>query len=283
MRDTELDVSDRILLCTDLDRTLIPNGSEPESPAARPLVAALAARAEITLAFVTGRRRELVEDAIEEYDLPRPRIVVGDVGSTIYELTNAEWHVWSDWQAELGRDWGPGDREAIAAVLETHDQLSLQDPSSQSRFKISYHAPATSGRWLEELRDALERGPATRVVWSRDETQNEGLLDLLPKRGGKLGAIRFLCRKLGVPADRTVFAGDSGNDLEVLTSEIPSVLVANAADEIKRRAEALAAESDRADTLYIARGGFRGMNGNYGAGILEGLAHHLPETAAWMP
>jgi len=24
------------------------------------------------------------------------------------------------------------------------------------------------------------------------------------------------------------------------------------------------------------------MNGNYSAGVLEGLAHYLPETAAWM-
>ena len=31
-----------ILLCCDLDRTLIPNGPQPESPGARPLLRALA-------------------------------------------------------------------------------------------------------------------------------------------------------------------------------------------------------------------------------------------------
>ena len=37
-----------ILLCSDLDRTLIPNGTQPESPQARPLLRSLAARPELT-------------------------------------------------------------------------------------------------------------------------------------------------------------------------------------------------------------------------------------------
>jgi hypothetical protein len=34
--------------------------------------------------------------------------------------------------------------------------------------------------------------------------------------------------------------------------------------------------------LYLAQGGFLGMNGNYSAGILEGIAHYHPETQLWM-
>ncbi|MFZ4666042.1 MAG: haloacid dehalogenase, partial [Prochlorotrichaceae cyanobacterium] len=34
--------------------------------------------------------------------------------------------------------------------------------------------------------------------------------------------------------------------------------------------------------LYLARGGFLGMNGNYSAGILEGIAHYHPDTQQWM-
>ncbi|MCI5126782.1 MAG: haloacid dehalogenase, partial [Candidatus Electrothrix sp. AR5] len=32
----------KLLVCTDLDRTLLPNGPQPESPGARPAFAALA-------------------------------------------------------------------------------------------------------------------------------------------------------------------------------------------------------------------------------------------------
>ena len=38
-----------LLLCTDLDRTLIPNGREPESPEARPWFRRLAAEPEVAL------------------------------------------------------------------------------------------------------------------------------------------------------------------------------------------------------------------------------------------
>ncbi len=63
---------DRLLICTDLDRTLIPNGPQPESPGARRRFAILAERPEVTLAYVSGRHRALVEDAITTYRLPTP-------------------------------------------------------------------------------------------------------------------------------------------------------------------------------------------------------------------
>ena len=34
--------------------------------------------------------------------------------------------------------------------------------------------------------------------------------------------------------------------------------------------------------FYLAQGGFLGMNGNYSAGILEGVAYYLPDTQHWM-
>ena len=74
-----------------------------------------------------------------------------------------------------------------------------------------------------------------------------------------------------------MFAGDSGNDLDVLISDIRSVLVANADAETKRRAEKASGEA-----LYVAKGGYLGMNGNYSAGILEGAAHYWPEVDAWL-
>jgi hypothetical protein len=103
------------------------------------------------------------------------------------------------------------------------------------------------------------------------------LLDVLPSSANKLHAIRFLMRQQGFTLGNTVFAGDSGNDLDVLTSDIRSVLVANADAETKLRAAKASA-----DTLYVAKGGYLGMNGNYSAGILEGAAHYWPEVDAWL-
>jgi hypothetical protein len=82
--------------------------------------------------------------------------------------------------------------------------------------------------------------------------------------------------------ENTVFAGDSGNDLPVLSSGLRAVLVANATDEVRDEARQLSAARGTGDTLYLAQGGFMGMNGNYSAGILEGVAHFLPQSRPWM-
>lgn len=82
--------------------------------------------------------------------------------------------------------------------------------------------------------------------------------------------------------DETVFCGDSGNDLEVLISPIPSVLVANSQDDIKQQALFLAANAGTQQQLYISRGDFLGMNGNYSAGMLEGIVHYHPDVMGWL-
>ena len=79
-----------------------------------------------------------------------------------------------------------------------------------------------------------------------------------------------------------VFAGDSGNDLDVLVSGLQSVLVKNAAEDVRRTACHRLAEKGFSDRLYLAKGSFKGMNGNYAAGVLEGLAHFFPEIADWI-
>jgi sucrose-6-phosphatase len=40
-------------------------------------------------------------------------------------------------------------------------------------------------------------------------------------------------------------------------------------------------KNGRAETLYLAKGNFMGMNGNYSAGVLEGLAHFGPDVRPW--
>jgi len=81
----------RFLLCTDLDRTLIPNGAEPESPSARERFRQLAGHEEITLAYVSGRHKALIEQAIAEFDLPLPDFAIADVGTTIYQIGTSGW------------------------------------------------------------------------------------------------------------------------------------------------------------------------------------------------
>jgi len=274
-----------ILLCSDLDRTILPNGAQPESPDARPLLHALAARPEVTLAYVSGRHKALLQEAIDAYDIPVPDYAIGDVGTTIYHVHDGSWDPWDEWAAEIAPDWGGRGHDELAALFTDLDALTVQEPEKQNTFKLSYYAPAEleRGFLLAEMGDRLDRaGVRASLIWSVDEAAQVGLLDVLPECATKLHAVQFLMTQQGFAETRTVFAGDSGNDLPVLTSGLQAVLVKNAHPEVRDEARRALAAHALLDRLYLARGGFLGMNGNYSAGVLEGLAHFIPEVRAWL-
>lgn len=273
----------RLLICTDLDRTLLPNGAEPESPQARSWFQRVVALPGVTLAFVTGRDEKLARQAIKEYKLPLPDFVVGDVGSSIYRCRHSKWQARSDWQAHIAADWGIYSRSDLALLLDGFPELELQEISKQNTYKLSYYTPILSDH--KELLGKIQRKLLASEInaslnWSIDEHTQNGLLDILPACATKRHAIEFLMSNLGYSHDNTVFSGDSGNDLPVLISAIPSIIVRNASDDIKREAEKMAKDANTEKALYLAEGGFKEMNGNYAAGIMEGLAHYHPELTA---
>ena len=276
----------RLLICTDLDRTLIPNGPQSESPGAREHFTTLVARPEVTLTYVTGRHRALVERAITFYRLPLPDFVIGDVGTTIYQVgAQRAWSRQQDWETEIAQDWSGNSRADLQALLDGLPALRLQQHSKQNDYKLSYYVPMHHDRHaLSALVQArlTAGGVNARLIWSEDEPAGVGLLDVLPARASKYHAVEALMQLQDFGYADTVFCGDSGNDIEVLASPVPAVLVANSQPHVRELASRLAHDSGHADRLYIARGNFRGMNGNYSAGILEGIAHYHPHTVDWM-
>lgn len=279
-------MSMRILVCTDLDRTLIPNGTQSESRGARARFSQFASHPGVTLAYVSGRHRALVEKAIDSYRLPIPDFVIGDVGTTIYHVgRDATWTPQQSWEQQIGEDWGQQSHADLKQLLQPIRVLRLQEPSKQNRHKLSYYVPMQTDREalsLDMQRRLTSAGARCNLTWSLDEPQGIGLLDVLPASASKYHAIEALMRDQGFDDASTVFCGDSGNDLEVLVSHIPSVLVANADPEIKRTATGTARRAGHESSLYIACGGLHGMNGNYSAGMLEGIAHYHPEVLPLM-
>ena len=89
-------LQDKILISTDLDRTLLPNGEQPESAGARQLFSQIAQRPEVDIAYVSGRHKALVEAAIAEFHIPQPDYILGDVGSSIYQIKDHQWQQWPD-------------------------------------------------------------------------------------------------------------------------------------------------------------------------------------------
>lgn len=268
-----------LLICTDLDRTLIPNGPQPLSPRAPVLFTRLAALDGVRLAYVTGRHKELIESAINEFGLPVPDFAIADVGTTIYRIGADGWTPWPQWEAHIAADWLGLTSADLHAMLKGMKGLMLQEEEKLKRHKLSYYVPLDLDRraLVREAGERLDRASVrARLVWSVDELAGVGLLDVLPARSGKLAAIRFLMEREGFGTDDTLFAGDSGNDLDVLASDIPAVLVANADEETRARLS-----ERKKEKLHFASG-YLGMNGNFAAGILEGAARFRPDVDAWL-
>jgi hydroxymethylpyrimidine pyrophosphatase-like HAD family hydrolase len=228
----------------------------------------------------------LIEQAVADYSLPVPDYAIANVGTTIYRVGHE--HLWqrqTSWDDEIAADWGNHSHSDIKSMLSDVPSLRLQESNKQDRHKLSYYVPLHSDR--EMLSSVIAERLAThqvtaRLIWSDDEPAGIGLLDVTPHRSSKYHAIKALMRVLDMHETQIVFAGDSGNDLEVMVSDIPSVLVANSQPQIREQSTRQSAESGHSDQLYLAKGGFMGMNGNYAAGILEGIAYYHPDTIEWM-
>ncbi|MCP5559787.1 MAG: HAD-IIB family hydrolase [Verrucomicrobiaceae bacterium] len=273
--------SSRLLIATDLDRTLLPNGGQPESAAARPMLRQLVGEGRIGLAYVSGRSLGLVLEAVPTYDLPMPDWIIADVGATIYHRENDAWERDDQWHALLSRRWQGKHWQDVLPLVSHIGGICLQAESAQGDHKLSFDVAKIEDRErvMTEMESHLDAaGLAYELIWSVDETVPMGLIDVMASGATKLGALQWLVASSGTEEDRVLYAGDSGNDLPVLTSDFASVLVANATDEVKAEALRLAAANGCGDRLYLARGDAFGMNGNYAAGIIEGLAHFFPET-----
>ncbi|NOX24525.1 MAG: haloacid dehalogenase, partial [Deltaproteobacteria bacterium] len=189
------------IIFSDLDRTIIPNGPQPESPAARPLLRRLASEKGVKLVYVSGRSQGLIQEAIAEYELPLPDFAVGDVGSAIYRVGSGGWERMRAWQREIAVSWRG--ITAVVAALAGLDFLTLQEAARQSRFKLSYYMavdgdhPALCGVIKKRL---LDRNIRVAVISSIDESENKAFLDILPVNATKLHALRFLLNYQGIPA-----------------------------------------------------------------------------------
>jgi hypothetical protein len=266
------------LICTDLDRTLLPNGDQPESPAARTLFATVMARPDVKLAYVSGRHVQLIEEAIAEFALPQPDFIIADVGTSLYRRQEQTWLLDPAWQHFLAHAWIDDSDVTMRQQLGEPPDFKWQDPCCQSRFKLSLFGPITAGQQAQSyLHDRLQSLQiAAQLIYSIDEQSQTGLLDIIPARAGKRAAVEFLAAQEQIDHAHILCAGDSGNDLDMLTGPQPAVLVANATDSVRQTARQLADQSGTQALLYCAQGQFRGMNGYYAAGILEGIAHYFP-------
>lgn len=279
------------LLCTDLDRTLLPNGEQPESALARPLLWHLLESRHMKLAYVSGRDLGRVLQAIAEYELQHPDAIVADVGTSIYVPVDGDWQLHQQWHEHIGADWNGLDSDGIATLVNRIDagrSMQPQEDDRQSRYKRSYYLPMSldTQALSETLQTHLsEQGVHASLIFSDDPLKAVKLLDILPVHATKLEAVMHIQSMLNIDHDQCLFSGDSGNDVTALASPLLSVTVANADMPTRRAVQELAMQNGTGSGSYQAEGGIEVagghcLNGNYAAGIIEGLLHFRPDWRA---
>jgi len=262
------------ILATDLDRTLLPNGSWKCDSQAIQLFNELTEEQSVLVVYVTGRNLSLTEKAIEEYGVRFPDVLCGDVGTSIRKHEGSQWKFDDGWIAHVKREsprWDAGRiRDAVAAV----DGMREQEREHLNQFKQSYYVEHERRDEVLEKVDERIKGKFDEVIiYSFDSQDGKGLLDFLPSSATKQTALEYVAREFGSAKNDVVFCGDSGNDIFPLTAGFSGVLVRNADEQLVTNVKK-AMKADPGLRVYFAKGNFKGLNGYYTSGVIEGAYHY---------
>ncbi|MCB1758789.1 MAG: HAD-IIB family hydrolase [Gammaproteobacteria bacterium] len=262
------------ILATDLDRTLLPNGHWEADSRAIELFNRLTDNPDVTVVYVTGRNLNLTENAIREYGVRFPDVLCGDVGTSIRHCSNGAWNFDEGWIAHVKRASPRWEVDAIRAELAGVEGMREQEAEHLNPFKQSYYVDHDRKSQLLAEVEGLIKGRFDEViVYSFDSQNGKGLLDILPHSATKQTALEYVAEASGAAREEVVFCGDSGNDIFPLTAGFSGVLVKNADEQLVGQVRR-AMDQNPSLRVYFAQGGFRGLNGYYTSGVLEGAYHY---------
>ena len=242
---SRLITADRVVVC-DIDNTLIGD----RKGLTELLDALRGAGRKVAVGIATGRSFALTQKVLREWKIPIPQLLITSVGSAIRYGRNAIED--KGWEKHIHYRWRP---EAIREAMADLPGLELQAAEGQSRYKISYDVDPDKAPPVPEIRRHLRTAQLqARIIYSHG-----AYLDVLPIRASKGMALRYFCLNWGIPPERCLVAGDSGNDAEMLTGRTLAVVVGNHDPEL----EVLRGQPQ----IYFAEG-------RNAWGILEGIHYY---------
>jgi len=235
------------LLVTDLDNTLVGD----DAALLRLNQKLLVNRDRLYLVYATGRSYALARQLQVEQDLIEPDYWLTGVGTEIYCKYERD-RVWAE---RLSQDWN---RDLVVAIASTFPDLLIQPQAEQNPWKLSFLIDSELADSVLVSLEALitQVGLKAQIIFSNGED-----VDILPQNGDKGLATTYLREKLGVPPERTLVCGDSGNDISLFQQHTLGLIVSNA------RSELLAWHQRWGESRhYLSHAPFAG-------GILEAIAH----------
>jgi sucrose phosphatase-like protein len=230
------------LLAADIDNTLT-----GDRAAYQRLALLLSANRNVTIAYVTGRDKVQTFEIMTAECLSEPQYALCNVGTEIY--VGSDYRRDGAWTRYIDHGW---DRLEVQEALITIPYLFQQ--SRQFEFKQSYHLFQKADIVIAEIHKRLEEiGIEHKVLYSSGTD-----LDVIPKRAGKGAAVDYVRKRLRIRRKNVLAAGDSGNDIGLLSAGFLAVVVGNHKLELST--------DNLPDDVYWARE-------RYAGGIIEGIQH----------
>lgn len=196
-----------MLLATDLDGTFLAGSDEDRIR----LYQLIAHHPNIQLAFVTGRGLESVLPLLSDPTLPQPDYIICDVGATVVDGRTRQ--PIQPLQADIDARW-PGE-QVIVRALEDVPGIQRQEFPQERRCSYFCREDAVT----DELRERVQ-ALGCDLLFS-----NGVYLDVLPPGVNKGHTLRQLVAQLGIPVEDVLTAGDTLNDLSMLTAGFKAVCV----------------------------------------------------------
>lgn len=262
----------------------------------------MAAEPGVANAFLTGRNIRELHDAIEAYsfqDLRLPFAAV-DTGLHMYQRDGGVLkfdHSFNGTVREQVQAFG-WDKVWMTGLLRAYsiDTVWLTDDAeTRDADSLKVQWTVKDPARIDEFTDLVSRAVKDRchqaavVIGSVDKAKDRGFLDVMPLYRfenpgqpeidpgvtGKVIGMEYLRRRLGLPRDRMVYAGDSMNDYTALVEGYCGTIVENASPEVKDRILAAAVARGTAAKLFLANGPWRQFPDSVCLrGVVRGAMHH---------
>jgi sucrose-6F-phosphate phosphohydrolase len=237
------------LFSSDLDGTLL--GNPESSHRFKAAWESLDSAARPLLVYNSGRLVDDLRRFVADKLLPEADYCIGGVGTQVYDVKAGR--LMTELHTSLSEGW---DLARVREIAGKFPGVRPQPGEFQHEFKSSWFLDRASPGALRELRQRLaDAGLQASVVYSSARD-----LDVLPRAATKGGALAWLCRRLGIPFDAVLVAGDTANDASMFRLPgVRGIIVENALPELYEATVDLPTFTSR---QILADG------------VLDGLCHH---------
>jgi sucrose-6-phosphatase len=198
------------VLATDLDGTFL-EGSSEEKMSLYAKIESL--RDSFSLFFVTGRDIPFVKNLIDTKQVPRPDVIIGDVGTTVVEGQSFE----NIQPVQSWIDSGWSNSEEAIKIMDKYPELIKQKNFGGKRLSYYYYSE----------KSALEAAQEARLA-GFDVLMSANLyFDILPRGIQKGTTLLKLLDFLQIDHEKVLTAGDTLNDLSLFNTGLKGVAVSN--------------------------------------------------------